>query len=116
MIDAQKAAYGDGLDPEQLHPYMWAVKSHYYNPGLGFYNYPYAFGQLFSLGLFARAKAEGPAFAAAYRGILRLTGQASAEAVAQSAGFDLGDDAFWRSGIALIAGRVEEFEKLAHPI
>ncbi|MFP3040863.1 M3 family oligoendopeptidase [Treponema primitia] len=113
MIDAQKATYGDGLDPAQFHPYMWAVKSHYYSPGLAFYNYPYAFGQLFSLGLFARAKKEGPGFSAAYRKILRLTGQASAADVAKSAGFDIEDSAFWQDGIALIAGRAAEFEKLA---
>jgi oligoendopeptidase F len=113
MIDAQKRAYGDGLDGDLLHPYMWAVKSHYYNSGLAFYNYPYAFGQLFSLGLFARAKAEGPGFARTYRELLRLTGQASAVAVAASAHFDIEDPAFWQGGIALIAKRVEEFEKPA---
>jgi oligoendopeptidase F len=121
MQDAQKKSYGDGLDPALLHPYMWAVKSHYYSPGLAFYNYPYAFGQLFSLGLFARARQEGrggakgfaPGSAHAYREMLRLTGQATAAAVAKSAGFDIEDGAFWQDGIALIAGRVEEFEKLA---
>lgn len=112
MIGAQKKAYGDGLDPDLLHPYMWAVKSHYYSPGLAFYNYPYAFGQLFSLGLFARARQEGPGFAQAYRTMLRLTGQAPAADVTKSAGFDIEDGAFWQDGIALIAGRVEEFEKL----
>jgi oligoendopeptidase F len=116
MIDAQKKAYGEGLDPALLHPYMWAVKSHYYNPGLAFYNYPYAFGQLFSLGLFARARQEGSAFAKgsahAYREMLQLTGQTTAAAVAKSAGFDIEDGAFWQDGIALIAGRVAEFEKL----
>ncbi|MDR1596249.1 MAG: M3 family oligoendopeptidase [Treponema sp.] len=112
IIEAQKKTYGDGLDPELLHPYMWAVKSHYYNTGLGFYNYPYAFGQLFSLGLFARFKQEGPAFAGAYREMLRLTGQAAAADVAKSALFNIEDEAFWQDGIALIAGRVEEFEKL----
>jgi oligoendopeptidase F len=29
MADAQRATYGDGLDPDALHPYMWAVKPHY---------------------------------------------------------------------------------------
>jgi pepF/M3 family oligoendopeptidase len=113
MIDAQKRAYGDGLDGDLLHPYMWAVKSHYYNSGLGFYNYPYAFGQLFSLGLFARARTEGPGFARIYRDLLRLTGQASAAAVAASAGFDIEGSAFWQGGIALIGKRVEDFERLA---
>jgi pepF/M3 family oligoendopeptidase len=113
MIDAQKRAYGDGLDGDLLHPYMWAVKSHYYNSGLGFYNYPYAFGQLFSLGLFARARAEGPGFVRAYRELLRLSGQADAGAVAASAGFAIEDPAFWQGGIALIEKRAEEFEGLA---
>ena len=113
MLDAQKRTYGDGLDGDLLHPYMWAVKSHYYNSGLAFYNYPYAFGQLFSLGLFARARAEGPGFARTWRDLLRLTGQASAGEVAASAGFALEDAAFWQGSVALIAKRVEEFEKLA---
>jgi pepF/M3 family oligoendopeptidase len=112
MTDAQKKTYGDGLDPELLHPYMWAVKSHYYSTGLGFYNYPYAFGQLFSLGLYARAQEEGPAFAGTYRELLRRTGLASAADVAKSAGFDIEGDAFWRKGLALISDRIEDFEKL----
>jgi pepF/M3 family oligoendopeptidase len=112
MIEAQLKTYGDGLDPRFLHPYMWAVKSHYYSPGLAFYNYPYAFGLLFSLGLYARYQREGPGFAAAYRDLLRLTGQASAEEVARSAGFNIADEEFWRGGIAIIGKRVEEFEAL----
>ncbi|MDR1249765.1 MAG: M3 family oligoendopeptidase [Treponema sp.] len=111
MIEAQKKTYGDALDNDLLHPYMWAVKSHYYNSGLGFYNYPYAFGQLFSLGLFARAQAEGPGFARTYRELLRLTGQAEAGAVAAFAGFDIEDPVFWQGGAAIIEKRVLEFEK-----
>src|SRR5204862_7132398 len=30
MIEAQRETYGDGLDEKILHPYMWAVKPHYY--------------------------------------------------------------------------------------
>ena len=46
MIKTQKTAYGDGLDHNCLHPYMWVVKSHYYSEELSFYNFPYAFGGL----------------------------------------------------------------------
>ena len=53
MLSAQKEAYGDGLDQSYLHPYMWACKPHYYSTGLSFYNFPYAFGGLFSKGLYA---------------------------------------------------------------
>ncbi|GHV63094.1 oligoendopeptidase F [Spirochaetia bacterium] len=113
MLDAQRQTYGDGLDGEQLHPYMWAVKGHYYSTGLAFYNYPYAFGQLFALGLYSRAQKEGNGFAASYREILRATGQASAEEVARKAGFNIEGEEFWQDGLAVIAGRVDELEKLA---
>jgi pepF/M3 family oligoendopeptidase len=112
MIEAQRKTYGEGLDAELLHPYMWAVKSHYYSPSLAFYNYPYAFGLLFSLGLYARAREEGPAFAAAYRELLRLTGRASVEEAARSAGFDPETEAFWRQGLDLIKKQVENFEQI----
>ncbi|MDR2759462.1 MAG: M3 family oligoendopeptidase [Spirochaetaceae bacterium] len=111
MIEAQQKTYGEGLDADLLHPYMWAVKSHYYSPSLAFYNYPYAFGLLFSLGLYARAREEGPAFAAAYRELLRLTGRASVEDVARSAGFNPETEAFWQQGLDLIEKQVEIFEK-----
>ncbi|GHV87502.1 oligoendopeptidase F [Spirochaetia bacterium] len=113
MLDAQRRTYGDGLDSEKLHPYMWAVKGHYYRTGLAFYNYPYAFGQLFALGLYSRAQKEGSGFAAAYREILRATGQASAEDVARKAGFNIEGEEFWQGGLSVIAGRVDELEKLA---
>ncbi|MDR0567626.1 MAG: M3 family oligoendopeptidase [Spirochaetaceae bacterium] len=110
MLEAQRKTYGDGLDPSILHPYMWAVKSHYYRASLGFYNYPYAFGLLFSLGLYAEARKKGPSFAQTYRDMLRLTGKAPAETAAQLAGFSIEDESFWRQGIGVIAQRLEELE------
>jgi len=119
MAEAQKATYGEGLDPELPHPYMWAVKGHYYSGELAFYNFPYAFGLLFALGLYSRAEREGAAsagngsFAEGYRALLRATGSADAAAVGRKAGFDIGSIDFWRSGISVVAARVEEFERLA---
>lgn len=110
MLEAQGKTYGDGLDPALLHPYMWAVKSHYYQPALGFYNYPYAFGLLFSLGLYAKSREAGPDFAHTYRELLRLTGKAPAETVARAAGFSIEEEAFWQEGMGIIAQRVEELE------
>jgi pepF/M3 family oligoendopeptidase len=113
MLEAQKASYGDGLDEKLLHPYMWAVKSHYYSAALGFYNYPYAFGQIFSLALYAAYQAEPQGFPVRYRELLKATGSASAEETARLAGFDIEDPAFWEQGIALIAAKAAEFEKRA---
>jgi pepF/M3 family oligoendopeptidase len=113
MLDAQRKSYGDALDPDGLHPYMWAAKGHYYYPGVSFYNYPYAFGQLFGLGLYARYREQGPSFAGAYRSLLRETGRASAEDVAALAGYDIRDKAFWRGGMAVFQERARQFEELA---
>jgi oligoendopeptidase F len=107
MLDAQKKTYGPALNSKELHPYMWAVKDHYYNYALPFYNYPYAFGQLFSLALYARSKVEGPAFAATYRDLLARTGTLSAGAVSRRAGFTIEDENFWDSGIGIIAARIK---------
>jgi len=108
MLDAQKKTYGDALDPALLHQYMWAAKSHYYRPALGFYNYPYAFGLLFSLGLYAKSPS-----AESYRTLLKLTGRTTAEKVASSAGFDIENECFWQDGLSIIAKKVEELSILA---
>ena len=110
MLDAQKRTYGDGLDARFLHPYMWLVKSHYYSTGLAFYNFPYAFGQLFGAALYTRYEAEGPSFASAYRSMLEDTGRASAEEVTAGAGFDIGKPDFWRAGLDLFARQAVELE------
>ncbi len=112
MIDAQKRTYGDGLDASALHPYMWAVKGHYYSQGLSYYNFPYAFGQLFGLGLYARSREQGPSFADTYRNLLMDTGKASAVAVTKAAGFDIETPAFWRSGVSVFTRQIESFEAL----
>jgi oligoendopeptidase F len=113
MLEAQRRSYGEALEPGLLHPYMWLVKSHYYSTGLAFYNFPYAFGQLFGSALYARYEAEGPAFAAAYRGILESTGRASAVDVTAAAGFDIEKPDFWREGLAVFARLVDDLEAAA---
>lgn len=112
MADAQKRTYGDGLDPDLLHPYMWLVKTHYYSSDLAFYNFPYAFGQLFALALFERSRTEGAAFADTYASVLRDTGAMDAVRVTARAGFDIEATEFWRSGIGVFTRQIEEFEKL----
>jgi oligoendopeptidase F len=113
MLDAQRKAYGDGLDPAFLHPYMWAVKPHYYSHSLNFYNYPYAFGHLFALSLYAKLGGGGGFAAASYRMLLENTGCCSVEDLALDAGFDLSDSGFWRQGLAIIERRVDDLERIA---
>lgn len=111
MRDAQEKSYGNGLNAER-HEYMWAVKSHYYSVDLDFYNYPYAFGQLFSAGLYSRFKQEGSAFADTYCALLADTGSMSCEDLCKKAGFDITTKDFWQSGIAMYVKEIDEFCKL----
>ena len=110
MLDAQKASYGDGLDPETLHPYMWVCKSHYY--GSTYYNFPYAFGGLFARGLYAQYEQEGEAFIPKYNKLLYTTPVATAEEVAKVADIDLTDKAFWRGALQTIADQIDLFCQL----
>ena len=110
MEKAQKESYGDGLDPEFLHPYMWVCKGHYYGPT--FYNFPYAFGGLFARGLYAQYQQEGEAFVPKYKKLLYTTPVASVEDTAKVAGIDLGDKNFWRSALQTIADQIDLFCRL----
>ncbi len=99
MLDAQARTYGDAMREDERHPYMWAVKGHYYIPGLSFYNFPYAFGQLFGMGLYSLYKKKGLSFAARYRELLRATGSLPAVEVARRAGFDIETPEFWKGAM-----------------
>lgn len=112
MVETQKQAYGDGLDPNYLHPYMWICKSHYYSSGLSFYNFPYAFGALFARGLVVKYQEEKESFVPKYRELLKATTISSVEDVAAMADIDLCDEAFWTSCLETCAKRIDEFLEL----
>ncbi|MDT7960377.1 MAG: M3 family oligoendopeptidase, partial [Armatimonadota bacterium] len=111
MRNAQLQTYGDGLDENALHPYMWAAKPHYYG-GL-FYNYPYMFGLLFGLGLYARYLDDPDGFRARYDDLLSRTGMADAPTLATEFGFDLRTPAFWRSALDTVRENINRFVALA---
>ena len=110
MTEAQRQSYGDGLDPNCQHPYMWVCKSHYYGPT--FYNFPYAFGGLFARGLYAQYQAEGESFVPKYKKLLYTTPIASAEDTAKVADIDLTDKNFWRGALQTIADQIDLFCQL----
>lgn len=112
MLEAQKKAYGDGLDQDKLHPYMWCCKSHYYSGHLSFYNFPYAFGGLFARGLYAKYLKEGESFVPLYKKLLKATGTTSVEGAAEVAGIDLTDKEFWRASLQILADEIDEFISL----
>lgn len=113
MLDAQRMAFADLLDPDELDPMFWASKLHFYITGVSFYNFPYTFGYLLSLGLAERASAEKGGFTDTYEHFLALTGSATSEdAVRLALGEDLSQEGFWRRALAAPAKDAAQFESL----
>ena len=110
MLAAQAAAYGDGLDQSTAHPYMWAVKGHYY--GSHFYNWPYTYGLLFGLGLFARYQQDPDHFRRNYDNALSLAGMNTAEELGATFDLDVTDEAFWMASIDVLRARIAEYGRL----
>jgi pepF/M3 family oligoendopeptidase len=109
MTSAQRDTYGDGLDSRCLHPYMWAWKPHYYSPSLSFYNYPYAFGMLFGLGLYAIWQEEGKAFLPKFDDLLSSTGEGTSAELAARFGVDIRDRVFWENSMHIIEARIDRY-------
>jgi len=108
MIECQTAAYGDAVRP--LHPYMWAVKAHYFTP---YYNFPYTFGLLFGLGLYARFREDPDRFRSGYDDLLGATGLASAVDLAARFDIDITTRQFWRASLDVLRGRIADYHRLA---
>jgi oligoendopeptidase F len=112
MLDAQQQTYGDAVDPETRHPYMWLWKPHYYAQHDHFYNFPYAFGHLFGLGLYAVYRRQSAGFVPRYVGLLRATGADEAAPLAARFGIDITAADFWRRSLDVIEDQARQFEAL----
>jgi oligoendopeptidase F len=112
MLEAQRETYGNGLDEMVLHPYMWAMKPHYYSSKVSFYNYPYMFGLLFGLGLYARYQKDEDSFKTSYDDLLSSTGLADAATLAGQFGIDIRSVDFWRSSLDIVRADIQQFEEL----
>lgn len=109
MTKAQVATYGDALDPEHLHPYMWSWKPHYFREDIAFYNYPYAFGLLFSAGLYTVYKERGKEFVPQFQSFLSNTGMAKPVELAANFGINIQSIEFWTSSLDVLQNRIERY-------
>lgn len=112
MLWAQDQTYGEALDPDARHPYMWTVKGHYYIPSLSYYNWPYTFGMLFAFGLYARFTQDREGFPSVYDDLLSSTGLDDAATLTSRFGINVRSVDFWRSSLDLCRSQIEEFERL----
>ncbi|WP_249594857.1 M3 family oligoendopeptidase [Peribacillus frigoritolerans] len=115
MVDAQKEAYGDALS--DYNPTFWASKLHFYITGVPFYNFPYTFGYLFSLGIYANALKEPEGFEEKYIALLKDTGSMKVEDLAEKhLGVDFKTRDFWEEAVNACMEDVEEFMRLTDPL
>lgn len=111
MTEAQEEAYQGALS--NAHPTFWASKLHFYISDISFYNFPYTFGYLFSLGIYNRSLEEGQEFEDKYIALLRDTGRMTTEELAQKhLNVDLTTPDFWEAGISIVKQDVETFLEL----
>lgn len=109
MTESWSAWYGDTLS--EMDSMFWASKLHFSIPGMSFYNYPYTFGYLFALGVYAQKDRLGSRFHQAYVNLLRDTGRMTAEEVAiKHLDADLTKPDFWRQSLAVAKNSVDELE------
>lgn len=110
MLDAQRKTYGDGMDENAMHPFMWAIKPHYYSAGRSYYNFPYAFGALFSIGLYKIYQTNPAAFHEKYDRFLLATGEAPIKDSCAMMGIDVESPDFWRGALDIIKEDLVKFE------
>ncbi len=103
--------YGDSMSESDS--LFWASKLHFSIPEVSFYNYPYLFGYLFSIGVYAQREAKGEHFYSDYVSLLRDTGSMRAEEVVQKhLQMDLTEERFWQQSLDRVSQQIDEFERL----
>ncbi|MFE4713010.1 M3 family oligoendopeptidase [Paenibacillus sp. NPDC056722] len=109
MLTCMSEAYGESIDPDTLHSYMWLGKAGYFMAGNEFLNFPYSFGLLFSKGLYAEYLKRGEDFVDQYRLFLSATSKHNIVDVAAKMSIDVHSVDFWRGALSLIEEDIAEF-------
>lgn len=108
MVEAQKEAFDDSL--AEYHPHFWASKLHFFIEDVPFYNFPYTFGYLFSLGIYAEYLKSSEGFEDKYIALLQDTGKMTVEDLAaKHLNVDLTKVDFWQAGVQLAAQDARDF-------
>ncbi|WP_417899512.1 M3 family oligoendopeptidase [Bacillus haimaensis] len=113
MVEAQKEAYCGALD--EYDSTFWASKMHFFITQVPFYNFPYTFGYLFSLGIYSQALEEGTNYEDKYISLLKDTASMTVEDLAMKhLGVDLTQRDFWEKAVKKSLEDVEEFLELTN--
>ena len=112
--DSQEELLGDAVEVTDGYKHWWSYVPHFIGtPG---YVYAYAYGQLLALSVYGKYLEEGESFVPKYVELLSAGGSKSPEELAAIAGLDLTVPGFWRAGLDLVMGQLEQAEAAAEEV
>ncbi len=110
-LKCQEKAYGSSL--HEYEPYVWTKYVQFYQASVPFYNYPYSFGFLFSIGLLEQAK-EDEYFNLKFKGFLSETGKLPLEQLAiNHFQIELSRPEFWKRAVQNVVQDIEQYNLLS---
>ena len=109
-LDVQRESLGPALRLDEDYRWYWTYIPHFIHTP--FYVYAYAFGDCLVNSLYAVYEDAHQGFAERYLDLLRAGGTLRHKELLAPFGLDASDPAFWSKGLGVIAGFIDELEKL----
>jgi len=109
-LDVQAESLGDGIRLAPEYGAYWCYIPHFVHSP--FYVYAYAFGDCLVNSLYAVYQGAEAGFQQKYLDMLRAGGTKRHKELLAPFGLDAGDPAFWRRGLGVIEGFIDELERL----
>jgi oligoendopeptidase F len=108
-MQVQTESLGPAFEFTPEYGVFWAYVPHFIHSP--FYVYAYAFGDCLVNALYSVFQAGHPGFQAKYLNMLRAGGTKRHKELLAPFGLDASDPAFWKKGLDVIAGFIDELEK-----
>ncbi|MCZ8310401.1 MAG: M3 family oligoendopeptidase [Magnetospirillum sp.] len=109
-LDVQRESLGPALRLHDEYRNYWTYIPHFVHTP--FYVYAYAFGDCLVNSLYARYRQTPDGFAEKYLAMLRAGGSKRHKELLAPFGLDASDPGFWRQGLGVIEGFIDELETL----
>ena len=109
-MDVQGESLGDGIRFDDDYRSYWAYIPHFVHSP--FYVYAYAFGDCLVNSLYDVFQGGHPGFQGKYLDMLSAGGTRRHKELLAPFGLDASDPTFWKRGLGIVAGFVDELEKI----
>ena len=108
-METQRESLGPALRLDDDYRWLWGYISHFLH--VPFYVYAYAFGDCLVNALYGVFKDGHPGFQEKYLDMLRAGGTKGHKELLAPFGLDATEPAFWKRGLSVISGFIDELER-----